>query len=157
MSAINTKVDDTTFTKKYSYLTKGKNTTSNVNVERHEISGQNAVSTNRYTYDESGNITQVIENNIPTIRYQYDKLNRLTREDNKNIAKSFVFMYDIGGNITDKYEVAYTLHDIDLSTAVHIPYTYVVGGWNDQLLSYNGEKFEYDDLGNPTTYRDIEE
>ena len=99
------------------------------------------------------NITQVISNNIPTIRYQYDKLNRLIREDNKNIAKSFVFMYDIGGNITDKYEVAYTLDDIDLSTAVHVPYTYVTDGWRDQLLSYNGETFEYDSIGNPTTYK----
>ena len=140
-------------TKKYSYLTNGDRTTNLINVERHEISAQNSVSTNRYTYDESGNITQVIENNIPTIRYAYDKLSRLIREDNKNIAKSFVFIYDIGGNITDKYEVAYTLDDIDLSTAAHIPYTYVIDGWRDQLLSYKDETFAYDNIGNPTTYR----
>ncbi len=137
--------------KKYSYLTCGDRTTNYICKERHAQGSK--VDNTRYTYDASGNITQVIENNIPTIRYQYDKLCRLTREDNKQLSKSFIFMYDIGGNITDRYATAYTLDDIDLSTAEHIPYTYVMDGWNDQILSYNGETFAYDNIGNPTTYR----
>ena len=34
------------------------------------------------------------------------------------------------------------------------PYLYKSSGWRDQLVSYNGETFEYDELGNPTKYRD---
>ena len=34
-----------------------------------------------------------------------------------------------------------------------IPYTYPISGWRDKLVSYNGESFVYDNLGNPTTYR----
>ena len=33
------------------------------------------------------------------------------------------------------------------------PYLYKSSGWRDQLVSYNGETFEYDELGNPTTCR----
>ena len=36
----------------------------------------------------------------------------------------------------------------------NIPYVYPISGWRDQLLSYNDESFEYDNLGNPTIYRD---
>jgi len=149
---------DTIHSKQYSYLTKGNHTTSYINLERHTANGK--ADNTRYIYDMSGNITQVIERNIPVIRYAYDTLSRLIREDNKiykttdyTNGKSTVFMYDIGGNITDKYEIAYTLDDIDLSLAAHIPYTYRLDGWKDQLLSYDGgELFEYDDLGNPEVY-----
>ena len=34
------------------------------------------------------------------------------------------------------------------------PYLYKSSGWRDQLVSYNGETFAYDELGNPTKYRD---
>ena len=33
------------------------------------------------------------------------------------------------------------------------PYLYKSSGWRDQLVSYNGETFEYDEIGNPTTCR----
>ena len=33
-------------------------------------------------------------------------------------------------------------------------YHYPISGWRDQLKQYNGEKFVYDAIGNPTTYRD---
>ena len=33
------------------------------------------------------------------------------------------------------------------------PYLYKSSGWSDQLVSYNGETFEYDEIGNPTTCR----
>ena len=32
-------------------------------------------------------------------------------------------------------------------------YSYPTSGWKDQLKEYNGEKFVYDSIGNPTTYR----
>ena len=34
-----------------------------------------------------------------------------------------------------------------------IPYLYKSTGWRDQLVSYNGETFVYDSIGNPTIYR----
>ena len=33
------------------------------------------------------------------------------------------------------------------------PYLYKSSGWRDQLVSYNGEIFTYDEIGNPTTCR----
>lgn len=39
-----------------------------------------------------------------------------------------------------------------MPTAIY-PYLYKSSGWRDQLVSYNGETFEYDELGNPTTCR----
>ena len=37
-------------------------------------------------------------------------------------------------------------------TAIY-PYLYKSSGWRDQLVSYNGEIFTYDEIGNPTTCR----
>ncbi|MBO4990519.1 MAG: hypothetical protein J6D37_09340, partial [Clostridia bacterium] len=33
------------------------------------------------------------------------------------------------------------------------PYGYRTSGWKDQLLSWNGKTFAYDNAGNPTTYK----
>ncbi len=46
--------------------------------------GRYSISDNvKYRYDESGNISEVIENGILTVKYAYDKLGRLIREDNR--------------------------------------------------------------------------
>ena len=152
-------------TKQYSYLTVGKHTTNYIHEELHSVSEITAGTffdedSTKYTYDALGNITQVINNNIPVIRYTYDKMNRLIREDNRVLktdlhpnGKTTVFIYNKGGNITDKYITAYSLDEIDLLSAKHIPYSYRRSGWKDQLLSYDGGgKFVYDDLGNPEVY-----
>ncbi len=109
----------------------------------------------RYRYDEKGNILEIRENGTLISRYKYDSLSRLIREDNKLFNKTTTYDYDAGGNITLKTEYSFTLTD-DLSdkTSTNIyPYLYKSTGWRDQLLSYNGETFVYDSIGNPTTYR----
>ena len=141
------------FTKQYSYLTKGNHTSNIVSCERF---GLNGVSTDniRYSYDEKGNITEVRENGVLVNRYTYDSLSRLIREDNKHLNKTTTYEYDAGGNILHKVEYNYTLVDnLDYEQGNVINYTYPINGWKDKMLSYNGETCEYDELGNPTTYR----
>lgn len=109
----------------------------------------------KYRYDEKGNILEIRENGTLIARYKYDSLSRLIREDNKLFNKTTTYEYDAGGNITLKTEYSFTLTD-DLSdkTPTNIyPYLYKSTGWRDQLVSYNGETFAYDEIGNPTTYR----
>ena len=36
---------------------------------------------------------------------------------------------------------------------ISFPYSYKSSGWRDQLFEYNGQKFVYDKLGNPTSYK----
>ena len=85
-------------------------------------------------------------------RYTYDKLDRLVREDNKQSCKTVLYSYDNNGNILSKREFAFTLKDTGLLEeldSADILYSYD----DDRLLSYGEESFDYDELGNPITYR----
>ena len=109
----------------------------------------------RYKYDEKGNITEIRENNSLLARYKYDGLSRLVREDNKQFAKTTTFEYDAGGNILRRVEYAFTLaENLEEVDGKVFEYNYSLTGWRDQLKEYNGQAFEYDAIGNPTTYRD---
>ena len=108
----------------------------------------------KYKYDAMGNITEIRENGNLVARYEYDTIGRLVREDNKNNETTVVFVYDNCGNIVSKHTYGFTLKDRELldelsSTAVNYSYDSA----SDRLLAYNGEAFEYDEIGNPTTYR----
>ena len=106
----------------------------------------------KYTYDESGNITEVRENGTLAARYTYDKLNRLVREDNKPLKKTCTYSYDNNGNILNKREFAFTLCGKDKLEELDCNATdYAYNG--DRLLAFGSETFEYDLLGNPTTYK----
>jgi len=77
------------------------------------------------------------------------------REDNKKLNKTSLFSYDKGGNIIERIEYAYSTLPVDkLTDGTTFDYDYPISGWKDQLMSYDGESFDYDELGNPTTYRD---
>ena len=108
----------------------------------------------QYRYDAMGNIIEVLENGRSAYRYEYDTLGRLTREDNKAFAKTTTWAYDNNGNIIARYEYAITakptseLHLLNGTCKL-----YTDADNSDQLMSYNGEAFEYDVIGNPTTYR----
>lgn len=92
----------------------------------------------KYIYDAFGNIAKVFENGKLIAEYSYDAMNRIVKEVNIALDKTYEYDYDNNGNIlrksyggsTDKY-----IYD------------------GDRLLSFNDEKFIYDNLGNPTTYR----
>ena len=141
------------FTKHYSYLTKGNHTSNLISNESYGLNGS-TLSNVRYMYDKLGNITEIRENGILINRYRYDGLSRLIREDNKLANKTIIYEYDAGGNILSKIEYTYTLSEnLDYEQSILIPYTYRSTGWKDQMLSYKGEECEYDEIGNPTTYR----
>ena len=146
------------FTDTYDYLTTAHDNGGTIETEivssvSSSVSGTNSgtVSWN-YTYDKSGNLETVSNGTTLVLKYYYDGLNRLVREDNKSLNKTYVWSYDIGGNITQKKVYPYTA-DINLGTATETyAYTYKTNGWKDQLVSYNGKACEYDVFGNPTKY-----
>ena len=133
----------------------------------------------KYTYDEKGNITKIYENGTEKVKYTYDELSRLIREDNRELNKTFIYSYDSGENIVEKFETVYTLNSTenivketvtqeDISNdkqeygfSLRKPskltkYGYSATGWKDLLLSLDDEEFEYDSLGNLKTYKSIE-
>ena len=116
-------------------------------------SGEDIKDNIKYKYDKSGNICEITENGHIVAKYAYDGLNRLVREDNKPLNKTVVYTYDNCGNITERCEYAYTRKNGEELTELdctHFAYEYD----GDRLVSYNGEKCAYNNLGSPTTYRD---
>ncbi len=115
-------------------------------------SGEDIKDNIKYKYDKSGNICEITENGHIVAKYAYDGLNRLVREDNKPLNKTVLYSYDNCGNITERCEYAYTrksgeeLTELDCT---HFAYEYD----GDRLVSYNGEKCEYNNNGCPYTYR----
>lgn len=95
-----------------------------------------------YSYDANGKLVA---------RYFYDGLNRLVRQDDINFG-TVICKYDHAGNITCKTTYALTF-DETLGTPVETrEYTYRQRGWQDQLVTLNGQSFEYDAVGSPTLY-----
>ena len=135
-----------TGSKEIHYLSSGERTSSHPVSEVTKIG--NETTEHHYTYDASGNITEVREDGNLTARYQYDGLNRLVREDNADLGRSYTYRYDTNGNILGKVKHDFSLTE-SLENGTKISYQYS----GDQLVSYNGEICEYDEIGNPTTYR----
>ena len=84
-------------------------------------------------------------------RYFYDGLNRLVRQDDINFG-TVTYKYDHAGNITCKTTYALTFDETLGTPAETQEYTYRQRGWQDQLVTLNGQSFEYDAIGNPTLY-----
>ena len=142
ISVGNTKIDEEYIT----YLKFGDHATNMPSTVRHK---DNII---KYKYDNMGNISEIRENGILTARYSYDSIGRLVREDNKHSFTTTLYTYDNNGNILFKKNHAFTLNDADYLEEME----YTVDSYNydgEKLMSYNGESFEYDVIGNPTTYR----
>ncbi|MBO5222578.1 MAG: hypothetical protein J6C26_09725 [Clostridia bacterium] len=150
--------EHTLFEEAYGYLTTPKDgqtieTEFVSNVTSH-IYGINANSSAlNYTYDKAGNLETVSQGATLLSKYYYDGLNRLKREDNHATGKTYVWDYDVGGNIT--YKKIYALcTDVNLGTCEETKsYVYYDEGWKDRLKSFDGQLCTYDAMGNPTTYR----
>ncbi|MCI8555651.1 MAG: hypothetical protein HFI85_03665 [Clostridia bacterium] len=141
------------FSKHFSYLKSGDHTSNLTSLLQFAHNGKTTDNL-RYCYDKKGNISEIRQNNLLLARFQYDALSRIVREDNKALEKTFTFSYDAGGNITQKKEYPFTLiENLDTLDASLFNYSYSSTGWKDQLLSFNGQPFAYDLLGNPTLYR----
>ena len=107
-----------------------------------------------YTYDANGNITQVTLNDTVIAKYTYDSLNQLSTSADKNANEFVEYTYDTKGNITQKknYSLTSSLTKGTLQDTKN--YTYGDNNWGDKLTSYNGTTITYDNIGNPTSYRD---
>lgn len=115
-----------------------------------------------YDYDSVGNITRIYLKDYDedgcylgdeTIcSYTYDKAGQLTRENNALLDVTYVYAYDIGGNIVSK--TIYDFEEVDLSELTPndtITYGYD-GTWKDKLTNVNGTTINYDSMGNPLNY-----
>ena len=61
---------------------------------------------------------------------------------------TWVYAYDLGGNILSKKAYAYTAGT--QGAAVHTDtYTYGDADWKDKLTAFNGKNITYDAIGNP--------
>lgn len=143
--------NNTLLSENISYLKHGDHTT---NLPQAISYGSNQII--KYKYDIMGNICEIRENDRLISRYTYDSLNRLAREDNKALNQTVVFEYDNKGNILSRVKYPFTLKDssyldeIDEADIQRVGYAYE----NGKLVSYNGGSFEYDEIGNPTLYKE---
>jgi len=107
-----------------------------------------------YTYDEVGNITQIVMTRGSTtqiIQYEYDENNRLIRENNQQTGLTTLWSYQEDGNFSSKQVYPYTTgNDFSTTTAIYF-YGYING--TNKLQGYGDyQKFTYDSLGNPLSY-----
>ena len=98
-----------------------------------------------YTYDASGNITEIKKNGATLFRYAYDSLNQLVREDNTLSGRTYVYTYDKAGNILSKKTYGYTTATT-VSTTLYSTQTYTYGSSRsgDILTALNGSTISYD-------------
>jgi RHS repeat-associated protein len=110
-----------------------------------------------YTYDEVGNITAITKDGQPYVSYEYDGLGQLVRENNTVSGKTYVYTYDLSGNIQRKYTLNYDattpLASLNLGSQ-YTEYTYGDSGNGDKLTEHNGQAIPYDAMGNPLKWRD---
>ena len=110
-----------------------------------------------YSYDKNGNITGVWEGENRIAKYTYDDLNQIRQAYDYVQNKLFTYSYDISGNInTDNEQQLDPITDQPTGTG-HMggnTYEYSNTGWKDKLVRFNGDSITYDDIGNPTSYRD---
>ena len=128
----------------YGQLGSGR-TTGQVSSYRSEVNG--AATAYTYTYDSNGNITRITDQSGKVTRYTYDKLGQLTREDNPYLNKTYVYTYDNAGNRLSKKKYAYTTGTPGNETATE-SYHYT----GDRLTQVGSIVYQYDAIGNPTTY-----
>ena len=106
-----------------------------------------------YTYDASGNITEIKKNGATLFRYAYDSLNQLVREDNTLSGRTYVYTYDKAGNILSKKTYGYTTATT-VSTTLYSTqtYSYDSSRSGDILTALNGSTISYDGALNPLSY-----
>lgn len=130
-----------TYAKRFGYYKQGDHATNRVNTIYYS---KNGVSDGKviYTYDGMGNIVSVNENGKQHYKYAYDKIGRLISEKDVDKNKEICYTYDENGNIQTKTQ-----------NGTITNYRYKDG--TDRLMNYGSEEFAYDNLGNPTTYRNM--
>ena len=118
----------------------------------------------RYTYDDRGNITAIDEDGLAVITYEYDAIGQLIRANDPYDTTggaggtTWIFAYDLGGNILSKTAYPFTTGAVGTAVVTHT-YSYgatTIGGvtygkndWLDQLAALDGVGITYDAIGNP--------
>ena len=130
------------FSERYGYYKNGDHATTRINTITY---GKNGVSDGKvtYTYDKFGNIISVNENGKQRSKYAFDAIGRLVSEKDIDNNKEICYNYDSQGNIEAKW----------LPDGTVKRYCYQED--SDLLIRFGSERFEYDQLGNPTVYRDM--
>ena len=142
LGRISNSIINDNFTTKFSYLTKGKRTSSVIK------SLENDNDKYSYEYDKLNNVTHIYHNGILENQYYYNRYNELVKEDNYLLSKTIKYIYDQYGNILSKkyYELkSEQLIKEDV-------YGYENNDWVDQLTNYNNEVITYDEIGNMLSY-----
>ena len=108
----------------------------------------------KYEYDSRCNITKITLPDNTIIMYGYDSRNQLVRENNQARNRTYVYTYDLGGNMTSRKEYLFTAGSIP-STATPISTVNGVYGdtnWKDKLTKWDNKPVTYDACGNMTSY-----
>ncbi len=134
-------------------------TTNLVKNYTNQISGVNGSRTANfvYAYDANGKIvsrktTGTLSALVELNTYVYDEAGQLVRED-KSTKNTWLYEYDANGNITQRKTYNYTVAGTEPTTLISTDtFSYASNGWEDRLVSYNGQPIVYDNIGNPTTY-----
>ena len=136
----------------YTYDTAGARNYSRVKSYKSTMQ-DGSVTTYTFYYDSVGNITEIYVSQNEWYRYEYDDAGQLIREDNSLRNETYVYTYDNGGNLLTKQIYALTAEGVTPTNPINT-YTYGYGAynWGDLLLSYQGVSFQYDRIGNPTSY-----
>lgn len=160
---VTTKVDNSPkFSVNYSYKNVLDNennpthrTTNNVNQMIYKLGNdETPLVEYSYSYDKNGNITEICEGTNTIAEYKYDSLNQLQECADKNANKYFVYNYNSGGNITS-VDIHSLINGMEKGSLERTEtYSYATSGWKDKLVSYKNDSIIYDDIGNPTNYRD---
>ena len=121
--------------------------------------GENAtqIAKYKYSYDSNGNITEVWDGNNKIAKYQYDSLNQIKVAWDYQQNLKFTYTYDNSGNISGATNQALDPRygeDYTVGSPHSIDYYYNDSSWGDLLTSLNSTSLSYDNIGNPTSYRD---
>ncbi len=100
-----------------------------------------------YEYDEAGRITR-IDTNSDIFKYEYDSRGRLTCEENTRTRRKKIYQYDNYGNLKSIYE--YDLYEDEDGEEIFYGSTQFNYDSKNRLT---GSGYEYDVIGNPTTYK----
>ena len=150
------------FNLNYTYKTVGETnrTTKNVGEMTYKLGdGENAtqIAKYKYSYDSNGNITEVWDGNNKIAKYQYDSLNQIKVAWDYQQNLKFTYTYDNSGNISGATNQALDPRygeDYTVGSPHSIDYYYNDSSWGDLLTSLNSTSLSYDNIGNPTSYRD---
>ena len=138
-----------THTQNIVYATDGDHTSSRVDSYSY-TAGSDIMDPYEFTYDDNGNIVQMILYDAE-YRFVYDDHDQLLREDDPFLYETRIYTYDNAGNITSMTIYEYTDEESPTGGTVYT-YGYTNSAWGDQLTSYRGQTITYDAIGNPLTY-----